>query len=211
MGRYRPEAPLDPKYPFHLTDTEIAVFLSHRKAWQAILEAPLRAALILEDDVSLDLALFEPALALATQAENGFVRLPQKPRETGQTLAQSGATRLIHPDEVALGMQAQLVTRDAARRLLAATETFDRPVDVFLQMTWHHGVEVLTVWPAGVTDISHTLGGSTLKKRKGLGERIAAEVKRALFRRRLGKLARGQRASGPLSPPASLRDQRQSE
>ncbi len=205
-ARYQPDAPLDPAYPFPLSDTEIAVFLSYRAAWDALLKSPRRAVLILEDDVALDMTLFEPAFALARNAESGYVRLPDKNRETGKTLAVTGETRLIHPDVVGLGMQAQLVTRDAAHRLLAASETFDRPVDVFLQMTWLHGAEVLTVWPTGVTDISGTLGGSTLKKRKGLRQRLSAEVKRAIFRRRMASLARGQRASGPLAPPAPLQD-----
>ncbi|MDU8945089.1 glycosyltransferase family 25 protein [Ovoidimarina sediminis] len=190
MARHAPGAPLDPAYPFPLSDTEVAVFLSHRRAWGEIVSRGLPAALVLEDDVALDLALFPQALALARGREYAVVRLPQKDRERGETLAEAAGARLIRPVEVALGMQAQLVGRGAAARLLAASETFDRPVDVFLQMTWVHGADVLSVWPTGVRDISASLGGSTLKKRKGLGARLSAELGRARFRRRMADLAR---------------------
>ena len=41
-----------PRYPFALSVGEIGCFLSHRKAWQAILDAGLDAGLVIEDSVS---------------------------------------------------------------------------------------------------------------------------------------------------------------
>ncbi|MEM9344554.1 MAG: glycosyltransferase family 25 protein [Pseudomonadota bacterium] len=189
LSPYTPDAPLVPRYPFPLSETEIAVFLSHRSAWQAILDEGLDAALIIEDDVAFDPAAFNPAFTAALPfAQNGaYVRLPQKKREsTGEALA----PLIRRPTEVALGMQAQLVGAEAARNLLAATETFDRPVDVLIQMTWIHRADILSAWPSGVSDISATLGGSTLKKRRGLGARLSAEAQRALFRWRISRVAR---------------------
>ena len=42
-----------PHYPFQLSTNEIACFLSHRKAWQAIVDQEIDAGLVLEDDVEL--------------------------------------------------------------------------------------------------------------------------------------------------------------
>src|SRR3954470_22237545 len=42
-----------PTYPFPLSNSEIACFLSHRRAWAAIVEQGLDAGFVIEDDVEL--------------------------------------------------------------------------------------------------------------------------------------------------------------
>ena len=83
---------------------------------------------------------------------------------------------------VGLGMQAQFVAQGAARQLLAASASFDRPVDAFLQMTWLHKVDVLTVWPSDVTETSGTLGGSTIHRPMSRPERLYRNVVRPIYR-----------------------------
>ena len=190
MARYSPDARLVPAYPFSLKPSEVACFLSHRRAWEAIIARGLPAALIVEDDVALDPTLFPAAFDVASEAGEAYIRLPQKQREDGKTLAETRGARLFRPMGAGHGTQAQIVTRGAAERLLRASERFDRPVDVFVQMTWEHSADVLSVWPTGVRDISYALGGSTLSGRRGFGERLSAEVRRALFRHRMTRLAR---------------------
>ena len=63
-------------------------------------------------------------------------------------------------------MQMQFVGREAARRLLAATETFDRPIDSLIQMQWLHGARVLSARPLVVREIDLELGGTVLQKKK---------------------------------------------
>lgn len=185
-ARYGDARALRPRYPFALNDTEIAVFLSHRAAWQRIWEGNSIAGLIVEDDVVLDPDLFGQAFGLAGShvTEDTWIRFPWKPRETpGAVIAEAGGARLFRPRRVALGMQAQIVGRRAAEHLLLETKQFDRPVDTFLQMTWAHKVAPLVVWPSGVRDISAELGGSTLtKRRRGTGARLLSEAKRAWYR-----------------------------
>ena len=53
-----------PYYPFELRKSEVACFLSHRKAWAAIVDRKLDAGLIIEDDVEVD-AGFAAQLQLA--------------------------------------------------------------------------------------------------------------------------------------------------
>ncbi|MEM9477104.1 MAG: glycosyltransferase family 25 protein [Pseudomonadota bacterium] len=185
-ARYTAVSTWRPRYPFPLNDTEIAVFLSHRAAWARIAEGEATAGLIVEDDVELETGVFDRAYALATQylTEDSWIRLPWKPRETPRSVvAEADGARLFWPRRVALGMQGQIVGRRAARRLLAATETFDRPVDTFLQMTWVTGECPMVVMPAGIWDVSYRMGGTTLTKRKpALAERLSTEAKRAWFR-----------------------------
>jgi GR25 family glycosyltransferase involved in LPS biosynthesis len=98
--------------------------------------------------------------------------------------------RIIEPLPVGLGMVAQLVSRDAARKLLAATRKFDRPVDTTVQMFWVTGVRPLAVQPGGVEEISSKLGGSTIKRKKSALDKLGREILRPLYRRRIATLSR---------------------
>ncbi|MEM0947419.1 MAG: glycosyltransferase family 25 protein [Pseudomonadota bacterium] len=190
VWRYEPDLGLDPAYPFPLSDTEVAVFLSHRRAWARIVASGWHAGLILEDDVMLDPDAFPAALRLARDVlgPRRFIRLPMKDREgKGDEVARENGIRAVRPRVVGLNLQASLVDREAAQTLLAATEKFDRPVDTWLQMTWEHDVDILSIWPSGVGEISAVLGGSTQRKRTGFGARLSAEVARARYRRAIAR------------------------
>jgi len=181
-----------PSYPFVLRPSEVAVFHSHRRCWQRIIAQNLDAALILEDDLRLDPEVFPRALSLALNhlRPGDFVRLPIKDRGTPvKEVASDGEMRLQTYDRVGLGMVAQIVTRDAAQALLAASEQFDRPVDDFLQMQWLHGVRVLTVWPTGVQEISSELGGSMIGRKSGRIEKLWREVLRPIYRFKMARRA----------------------
>lgn len=181
-----------PHYPFRLTKNEIACFLSHRRAWQAILDSNLDAGLIMEDDAK-PLAGFEASLALAIEhiQERGFIRFPFRDgRERGRPLARDGGTTLIEPRCAGLGLVTQLVSRHAAIQLLRATEHFDRPVDATLQMSWTTGIFPCSVIPGAVAEISHALGGTTLTKRSSMMGKIRHELLRPLYRIRIALRSR---------------------
>jgi GR25 family glycosyltransferase involved in LPS biosynthesis len=184
---------LSPVYPFRLRNTEVACFLSHRKCWQHIVDQDLDAAIVLEDDVGLDVSTFSSALELALSVikPGDFIRFPIKNREAdGEIISSKSYVAIRKPQKIALGMVAQIITKDAAAKLLAASETFDRPVDCFLQMNWLHRVNVLSVWPSGVSEISQTLGGSTIDhKAKSIGSKIKREFLRPIYRYKIKKLA----------------------
>ncbi|WP_173931997.1 glycosyltransferase family 25 protein [Chelativorans sp. Marseille-P2723] len=181
---YRPQLHR-PHYPFPLRDTEIACFLSHRKAWRMIIERDLDAGLVVEDDVQLEPvfgAVF--SLALSNMLRADVVRFPkQSGRERGPAVIGEGGIRLIAPAFPGLGMQAQLVSRAAAERLLAVTEHFDRPVDTTIQMHWLHGLRMLSAVPSGIREVDDELGGSTIQKKgTDLAERLGREFRRARYR-----------------------------
>ena len=180
-----------PRYPFPLNTGEIACFLSHRLAWSKIVDDHVDAGLVLEDDVKIT-ADFRDALEFARNvlANGDLMRFPHRDgKEEGQILHKSGNYKVIAPAPVGLGMVAQLVTRDAARQLLSITETFDRPVDVLTQMFWNTGVRPLSISPSGIREISWDLGGSTLKLRRPLFEKIGRAFQRAVYRRKIRRLS----------------------
>ena len=178
---------LRPYYPFRLRSAEVACFQSHRKCWQEILDRGLEAALIIEDDVDIIDREFTAAvkLAMKTIKMGDLIRLPMKPREKprNRSLKRDNIS-IFEPTVIGLGTQAQIVTYDAARQLLEKTEHFDRPIDVYLQLRWKHGVRILTLWPNGVREISAILGGSLIKG-KSNGDRLRREVLRPLYRAKL--------------------------
>lgn len=173
-----------PRYPFALRNTEIACFLSHRRAWQEIAEGADDMVLVVEDDVVLDMSLFNAALAAASEnaTDEDFVRFPCMKKSKSQSGAGTDVTGVRKPDTVGLGMQAQLIGRRAAERLLKSTDIFDRPVDTALQMTWITGQPILEVTPSGVSEISRTVGGSTIGAKKTVGEKLYREIARPCYR-----------------------------
>lgn len=184
----------DPHYPFKLRASEIACFLSHRKAWRTIVERNLDAALVLEDDVDLVPAMFERAFKLAIVACNAghaYIQFGLKRfKGYGQTIMQDGDTRIVCPQTVALRTTAQVVTRQAAETLLERTRIFDRPIDVFLQMHWLTGVKPVMVTPSGIIDRTDDVGGTTIHSSKTLSERLSREWSRFAYRQSIRNLSR---------------------
>ena len=174
-----------PRFYFDLNRAEIGAFLSHRAAWRRIVEEGLDYAILFEDDANIDPVLFARtcAFAGATRAQWDYVLAPAMKRGGRGRLLASQRVALKHPSAPPLRALAQFVSNAAARRLLAATEKFDRPVDTFLQMSWVTGVELLTFRPSGVFDNSGELGGSTIQRpSKSMREKLWRELSRPLYR-----------------------------
>ncbi|NKJ08890.1 glycosyltransferase family 25 protein [Rhizobium sp. SG741] len=191
-----------PFYPFTLSDNEVACFLSHRTAWQTIVNDNLDAALILEDDAAVDEHFSASlTLALASLKQGDFIRFPVRDgREYGRLIARAESTSLIEPICPGLGMVAQLISRDAAIKLLKASERIDRPVDVFLQMAWMTAVVPKSVVPSGVQEISACLGGSTLKQDKTWLSKCRHEILRPIYRTKIARYAKAAARHRACSP-----------
>jgi GR25 family glycosyltransferase involved in LPS biosynthesis len=171
-----------------LRSAEIACFQSHRKCWQEILDRGLDAALIIEDDVDIIDGEFTAAVKLAMKEikMGDLIRFPMKPREKPKNRrVKRDNISIFEPTVIGLGTQAQIVTYDAARRLLEKTEHFDRPIDVYLQLRWKHGVRVLTLWPNGVRERSSSLGGSLIGEERSKSDKLRRELLRPLYRAKL--------------------------
>jgi len=185
-----------PCYPFELRPAEIACFLSHRKAWSEIVEKKLDAGLVFEDDVGIEPNVFRGALQLAETLCEGSPAYIQfnfrKPKDGAAVIASDGTAQIVRPQPVLLGAMAQLVSREAAMRLLEHSEMFDRPVDVLLQMHWQTSVYPLAADPAGTVNRDMKLGGSTLHASKSLSERVWREWSRYRYRSAIKRLSRQQ-------------------
>ncbi len=191
----------DPPYPFDISKGEIGCFLSHRKAWQAILDGGFDAGLVIEDDVEIEPATFGPALAaaIAELGRAGFVQFQVRPiRNPGPVVASAGEIVFRRPVIVPLRASCTLYSADAARHLRARTECFDRPVDGYLQLHWESGLRPWLVEPSGVTDRGSATGGTTIQARNvPFGRRLRREILRPLYRWRIRSLSNRAEATNP--------------
>ena len=159
--------------------------MSHRLAWQTLLESDHDQALILEDDAQVDLTMLRQTL---TQ-DAAYIQLPaEQPRNLQQV---GPVPELLSLRPPALRTTAQWLSREAAQTLLSASLKFDRPIDVFLQMTWHHSVPIKTAYPNGISAVSGAAAKSTIqrKKQRGLMAEIRRSVQRIKFRRQIKSLS----------------------
>ena len=179
-----------PHYPFKLRPGEIGCFLSHRRIWKKMVDESIQQLLILEDDIEM-LPNFDQSLqhAIETAPRDGYVQFQVRSlRVVSESESRSDQLRLVKPTVVPLRTSAQLVTLGAASRLLHFTEVFDRPVDAAIQLTWMHGAAVHVSSPQSVTEVSASIGGSTIgskKKRRPLLDNIRREFNRTLYRHRV--------------------------
>jgi GR25 family glycosyltransferase involved in LPS biosynthesis len=184
----------DPRYPHVLRRGEIGCFLSHRKAWQAIVDQKLDAALILEDDVTFDADCFSEAINFVTEnmVAGDYVQFQVRDVDSSwPVVVRDEKHSLIQPRPAPLRTTAQIVTRAAAQRLLELTTSIDRPVDAFLQLTWVTGVPIKVVLPRVVSEISQQIGGSTLGgKGRPWHERLRREILRPIYRAQIRFRAR---------------------
>lgn len=185
-----------PKYPFPLNAAEVGCFLSHRRAWQKIVDDGLEAALILEDDVQIEGRIFANALALAeTHADAfGYIQFQVRPvKGAVRTLARTREAELVAPKVIPLRTSAQLVSAKAAAVLLESTSRFDRPIDSFLQMRWATSVPVVCAVPSGVSDRTAQTGGSSISRETTLGEKLKREILRFSYRSQIKFYSRASR------------------
>lgn len=187
---YRPHK-MKPFYPFDLSLGEIGCFLSHRRAWEKIVASGDDAGLIVEDDIVVG-DDFAAVLALASGyvAPDRLIRFPLRDREeVSEPLGTDGAHRVFRPQVIGLTTGMQIVGREAAARLLALTEVIDRPVDTFLQMRWHTGVDVVTLAPAPVRSAVTSKGGSTIQSHQSLWSEVMRSWQRMRYRAAVRRLS----------------------
>lgn len=177
----------EPNYPFEMLPEEVGCFLSHRTCWQRIVDEGWDHALIVEDDMGLNLQLYDALKKILSRNANAdsFIRLPPENREVQHHVDDElDGLKLITPRVIGLKSTAQLVGRNAAKRLLKASEKIDRPLDRFIQMHWVTGQRVQAIQPMAVIEL-HLPGISSIVEKfkpRGLGAKLAWEWKRASYR-----------------------------
>jgi glycosyl transferase, family 25 len=141
---------------------------------------------VFEDDAAIGSELFASLLdfASAERSRWDYVLMPAVGLEpSGAVVARRSEYCLLRPDAPPLRAIGQIVSREAAERLLALTAPFDRPVDTFLQMAWISGITPLVATPTPIRDVSSLTGGTTVQRRRlGLLLRRHHEARRPIYR-----------------------------
>lgn len=119
-----------------MTVGEVACFLSHRRCWQRIAEADGPHGLVLEDDVVPGAAvgaLLSQDGWIPARADLVKLETDHKPLRLGSRIVwQGGGRKVMRLHSSHYCAAAYVVTRAAARRLLAVTERFRDAVDEVL-------------------------------------------------------------------------------
>ncbi|MDN4503023.1 glycosyltransferase family 25 protein [Alteromonadaceae bacterium BrNp21-10] len=140
-------------YHKNLNSGEIGCYLSHRKVWQKIVDEKLDFAIVLEDDFSLtgDLtAAIEVAKSSFKQWD--YIKLAGHRRNRYPIHQQEIADmQLVTYNKLPSQTCAQIVSFNGAKKLLAHSETFGRPVDVDIQHWWEADLLAFGLMPYVVT------------------------------------------------------------
>jgi glycosyl transferase family 25 len=153
-----------------LQSGEIACYLSHRKVWQKMLDEGIERALILEDDFQLTMPVDE-IMALLHEFRTDFdiVKLHGKPKRS-RSIEECLHGRELYGWHQAFSVTgitvAQWVNARALPRLMAKAEQIERPIDMDIKHHWEYPLTVYHLIPEVVKEVSHQLGGSSIKNRK---------------------------------------------
>lgn len=169
-----------------ISNNVIACFLSHRKAWQYIVDNDLDSGLVFEDDAMINGDLFSEALQVGFDnlRSNVVIRFKHTDSTVIESLMGKYNEQISIPIIPHPVMVAYLISKSTAIKLLALTEKIDRPVDEFLKLANKIGVYSAEVYPSGITEISSTLGGSTIgyAKKVNLWQKFKREIYRLYYR-----------------------------
>ena len=179
-------------YHRELGKAEIACSLSHKKAWQKIIDDDLDFAIVLEDDVEL-LDNFPEVFSLITDLPKGtwdFLKLYALRRGGGRNIARrfdhKGHTFVTY-HRYPLGFVGQAVSRQGAEALVQNLPYVTEPVDGQLKSWWETGVYPFGLVPYcvstdldGVSDINPQ--GSLEKMAQNRWVKIVNKIRRAAGR-----------------------------
>jgi glycosyl transferase family 25 len=170
------------QYYYPLSDGQIGCYLSHRKAWQRIIDQKLDYAIVLEDDFYID----ESIHTAIKNIENlnfpwQLIKLSAyqsryRPIAFSSEL-KDGQDIVIHK-KLMTGCCATAISFLGAQQLLKATEQFGRPVDSDLQHCWETNVFGYSLMPYPIRQDEDIK--SDIKARS-----TQLKVKKAFFKRKL--------------------------
>lgn len=150
-----------------LTEGEIAIYASHRKAMAEFLQSPYAATLILEDDFKLVMpemvkSALEHANELFTGSRNLIKLFDYHAKKTSSTILDSDTIDelpLVKHSSPRAGMVAYIISREGAERFLAR-ESIYRMIDEDIKYFWELGLNIWSIPNNPIVDNSSVLGGS---------------------------------------------------
>lgn len=136
-------------YHKHMTEGEIACYLSHVKTWQRIVDEKLDYAVILEDDILLQEGIQQALNAIASIDEPwDLIKLAEAPikRKVEHYIPVEDFS-LVTYNKVPIRTCAQVISFAGAKKLLANSSRVTRPIDVELQYWWESELCVFGLQP----------------------------------------------------------------
>lgn len=141
-----------------LTKGEIGCYMSHLKAWKAIVDSSIPCALVIEDDILIDSnikTLCEKLNKIAYSYDIvKFFCKKSKPKVI-KKVSMGNGYNLCRFKKVPIGNLAQLISLEGAQKLLKNFSTFGRSVDEDIQHWWEADLNVLGVFPSAVNIINN--------------------------------------------------------
>ena len=160
------------KYRRPLGLGEIGCYISHIKAWKAIIDRGLSCALILEDDIVIDESLGQLIKTMSKFSDSfDVVKLYSKSNEPKliESIPLGEGHQLCRFKKIPIGNQGQLVTFSGAKNLINTYGKFGRPVDEDIQHWWEANINVLGFLPSVVSPRKSTQSDIEEQgKRKGV-------------------------------------------
>ena len=181
-----------PNYPFTMNAGEIGCFLSYRSVWMRMLDEKIDVALIIEDDIQINLDIFSNVLSFAINhiMELGYIKFPIKIRKNYYRVIKSdNHKKICEPIIIPSGTICQLVSSKAARKMLNITEYIDRPIDTFQQLRHISKQRIYSMFPNGISEISIQLSGSIIHSSNISANMISREWERYKYRKAIKKLS----------------------
>jgi glycosyl transferase family 25 len=200
--------------PKPLSPAEVGCYLSHWRVLEKILAEDIPQALVMEDDLLIGEALPKVLAALAAKTLPPYEMIKlgiSEPltKEFEPILPLTGEFSLVRHHNVVNSNLAYVITNAGARRFLGYGMPIRYPVDVAMNRSWRHGLDILGVrpWPvlpnpAFASTIGadrfedRTVGGPALKLERRLRKAYDSLAKRLDVRRRLARDAAWKRTHG---------------
>lgn len=168
------------KYHYPLSAGQIGCYLSHRKAWQTIVDRQLDYAIVLEDDFILKNDLTHTIKNIEqAPIDWQMIKLSayqNRSRSIAYQVPLQHQQHLVIHKKLMTGCCATAISFGGAKQLLAATEKFGRPVDCDLQHIWETKVAGYSLMPYPFAQNCEQV--SDIKARS------AAGVKKSFFARK---------------------------
>ena len=153
---------------------EIGCYLSHRKAWQKIVDEKLDYAIILEDDAE-PTQLFSKGSEILKQIKNwDFIKLQGGRggrKIIDSIMTQDPSIKIARYDSTPVSCLAQAISNQGALKLLASSQPFFRPVDVDIQHYWERGIDVIGLEPRIINKANFDSDIAAASQNQGRGKK----------------------------------------
>jgi glycosyl transferase family 25 len=140
-------------YYKELSKGELACYLSHREAWQKIIDENLDFAVIFEDDIGVSSQTPDAIHAISgIKQEWDYIKLAEFPVK--RDIAHEYSLKLndiqfnlVTYQKVPNRTCAQVVSRSGAKKLLEHSKSISRPIDIDLQYWWEKDLKLFGLKP----------------------------------------------------------------